>query len=431
MHRSSKLTLNYANTGKLQELKSFLSDYRQAVQQCIDYIWITPIKNIKTDTIVFDVSQDLLNLPVFLNYKDVNYTGTLSARAVCTALEQAIDIVRSQTEMRRRLLWVAAKLAAEPVKTKNIKKNIIHINKRLETALTKPTTKNIPAALSSKLIDFNTTSKHFDMFIRLSSTGRKHLKLPVNYTKRFKQRELEQWKTLKGILLFEDRVEIVQDLPTPEVKAEGEIVAVDTGISSSFTASDRQASKADNHGHTLQTITQKLSRKKKGSKSFRRAQEHRENWINWDINHNLNLEHIKQLNIEGVNLFKGQRHSRYTSHFAHSLILQKISNVAEQSKVLIKLLPSPYKSQRCSCCGFVNKANRKGKLFHCLCCKNSMDADLNAAMNGVAELCYLPFDRIRSDRLNVSGFFWKKTGCFDLLGRELTESPVSAEETTI
>ena len=432
MHRSSKLTLNYANPGKLKELKSFLIDYRIAVQQCIDYIWTTPIKNTKTDLIVFDVSQDLLELPKFLNYKDVNYSGILSARAVCSALEQAIDIVRSQTEMRRRLLFVAAKLAAEPVKTKNIKKNIIGINKRLKTvALVKPTVKNIPAALSSKLIDFDTTSKHFDMFIRLSSSGRKHLKLPVNYTKQYKKRELNQWKTLKGILLFEDRIEVVQDLPTPKVKTEGEKIAIDTGMSSCFTASDKQTSKPDNHGHTLASIATKLARKQKNSKAFRRAQAHRKNWINWDINHNLNLKHVKQINIENINLFKGQRHSRCTSHFAHSIILNKISNVAEESKVLIKLLPSPYKSQRCSSCGFVNKANRKGKIFCCLNCSNSIDADLNAALNGIAELSYLPFDRIRSDKLNISGFFWKENGCFDLLGRELTESPVSTEETAI
>jgi len=60
-----------------------------------------------------------------------------------------------------------------------------------------------------------------------------------------------------------------------------------------------------------------MSRKKKGSKSFLRTQNHRKNYINWSINQ-LNMRGIKQLNIEKLrNVRKGKRSSRFLSHWTY------------------------------------------------------------------------------------------------------------------
>ncbi len=40
-----------------------------------------------------------------------------------------------------------------------------------------------------------------------------------------------------------------------------------------------------------------------------------------------------------------------------------------------------YTSQKCSMCGYINKNNRKGSIFHCLSCNYELNADLNAARN--------------------------------------------------
>ncbi len=88
MIRSSKISLKNINKNKKNILANFLTEYRIAVQQSIDFIW-----SLKLET--FNIEKDILNLPKYLDYKQVLYIGKLSARAFCSAFEQAISIVRS------------------------------------------------------------------------------------------------------------------------------------------------------------------------------------------------------------------------------------------------------------------------------------------------------------------------------------------------
>src|SRR5258706_1823808 len=359
MIRSSKISIRHANTGKQQNLLRFLAEYRSAVQQSIDYLWKTKITY---GDQVFDISEDRLNLPKYVDYKAVQYTGLLSARAVCSAFQQAIDIVRSCTEKRRRLLWLKAKLTEESRSTQHVDAKLI------KCSLTKPTVSStLPARLSSKCIDFSTASEHFDLFIRLKSTGYQPIKLPLHFDRQIFKRIKAGWKLSGGVSVHNDYIMLSQETVTPEKKTAGKTIGIDTGITNVFTSSDGQMSAADPHGHTLATICGKLARKTKGSKAFRAAQEHRKNYINWSINQ-LNLTGVKQINLEQVNLFDGSgQGNRFVSHFAHRLISEKIGRAAEEQKVSVILQKSPYKSQRCSSCGFVHMKNRKGKKF---CCQN-------------------------------------------------------------
>ena len=43
-------------------------------------------------------------------------------------------------------------------------------------------------------------------------------------------------------------------------------------------------------------------------------------------------------------------------------------------------IPPAYTSQRCSRCGVICKSNRNGETYKCAC-GNTMDADINAAIN--------------------------------------------------
>jgi Putative transposase DNA-binding domain len=412
MIRSSKHSLKFSNPGKLNILEDFLREYRAATQLAIDFIWSN---RFEVKDKVFDISYDLLDLPLFLNYKDVNYSGNLSARAFCSAFEQAIDIVRSQIEKRKCLLFIQEKLISEG-------KSTDYIDGQLEKhRLIKPLIKNIPAELSSKCVDFSFRGEkknHFDLFIRIKSTGFSHIKLPIKLTRPFNKRK--SWKLLKGISISEDCITLRQEQETPEKKTEGRTVGADTGIKNIYTLSDGQVSNADIHGHTLESIVHKLKRKKKGSKAFKKAQDHRENHINWSINQ-INFFDIKQINLEKVNTFNGGKKSRFLSHFAHSEISDKIINLAEELGVQVKLQPCEYKSQRCSSCGFVCKDNRKGKSFCCKNCNHKMDADLNAAINNEKDLPFLNKARAKE----LVSFFWKETNSND---QELIESLMPEKE---
>jgi transposase len=206
----------------------------------------------------------------------------------------------------------------------------------------------------------------------------------------------------------------MQETNTPELRTEGKTLGADPGIVSVLTLSDGQASKPDNHGHTLSSILQKVHRKKKGSKARRRAEAHRENYINWSINQ-LNLEGVKQINLEENNTFNGANKGGFRNGWTSEAIKSKITNVAEELGVQVKLQPCTYKSQRCNQCGFVCKGNRKGKLFKCGDCGCSLDADLNGAINNEQELPALP-KWVRQEKHNLKGFFWKQDGLWDRAG---------------
>lgn len=272
----------------------------------------------------------------------------------------------------------------------------------------------MPATLSSKCIDLNFNSNHFDCFIRIKSTGFSHIKIPIIFNKPFNKRK--NWKLLGGISISENQIILSQETETPELKNKGQVVGADTGISSIAHLSDKQTSKPDNHGHTLNSILSKLSKKKKGSKAYKRIQAHRKNHINWSINQ-LNLTDIKEIKLEKINTFTGSR-NKFLSSFTHGLISDKLMMKAEESGVRITLQSCTYKSQRCSGCGIVRKANRKGKNYNCKNCGLVIDADLNSSINNSIDLPIVTWV-LRQQELNRKGFFWKEEGFFDLVGQEL------------
>ena len=176
-------------------------------------------------------------------------------------------------------------------------------------------------------------------------------------------------------------------------------------------------------GHDLHSIMQKMSRQRKGSKAFRRSQEHRRNYINWSINQ-LDLTDVKQINLEKIwNIGYRNSRSRFLSHFTNTLIRDKIEDFATLHGVHVEGQSSTYRSQRCSCCGVVRKANRKGKLYECIHCGNMMDADLNAAKNHEIQLPEIPYTLRKMNLNRGKGFLWKSDGFFDLSGRSIESLP--------
>ena len=176
---------------------------------------------------------------------------------------------------------------------------------------------------------------------------------------------------------------------------------------------------------TLNKVLDKLANKRKGSKAFKKAQDHRENHINWSVNQ-LNFN-MRRLNYEKV---KWLRHksscSRKSSHWTYKLIDRKVERRCEEEDVLLNLDDSTYMSQRCSSCGLVLKSNRKGSTYFCKNCGYEDDADFNSSHNHQQELFKLPFG-FRDLKLNIKGFFWRRDGVYGLDGEELSV-PLSKNE---
>jgi transposase len=186
----------------------------------------------------------------------------------------------------------------------------------------------------------------------------------------------------------------------------GKTIGVDIGFKNTVTTSDGFATKRNEHGQDLEDVCKKVARKKKGSKGFKRAQEHRKNFINWSVNQ-LNLDGISEVRREDIkDLRKFKRISKVMTAWTYTNIFGKLDRYCEERNVSVVKVPPAYTSQRCSACGWTRSSNREGKEFKCEKCGNALDADLNASRNLAANLRYISTgERLR--RLNRTGFFWE------------------------
>ena len=108
---------------------------------------------------------------------------------------------------------------------------------------------------------------------------------------------------------------------------------------------------------------------------------------------------------------RNRRSSRFLSHWTYPLIKQKLTSISETEGFRIVEVDSQYRSQRCSNCGWVRKANRRQKLFSCNRCNFVSDADLNASLNLRLDLFEIP-KKVRLRKLNRDGFYWNSEGLF-------------------
>ena len=421
--RSSKLSLKFSNKSKLEELNSFINEYKRVANLYLDYIWDNNISNSyakkdKIYTTKFN-NQNHLELPIRLSTVNIdnkiNLETTLTARVSQCCLNQVLSIIRGLVEKQSKQQYIVGKLRAHKQK----------INRKLRKAVRnrpgKPNLDNLKPELNINCIDFQETDNSFDAFVKLKSftneVRNKSINFPLKYHKTTNKWK-SQGKQLNSFLLSSNSIDIRFEIEK-NLKTEGEIVGADQGIKDILTLSDKQVTKkVDIHKHSLETIMNKILRKKKGSKAFSKAQTHRKNFINWSINQ-LNLNNIKEIRFEKVKRLRFKsKTSRYMSHWTYTEIKDKLISKCQEAEVLLTEQSSIYRSQRCSTCGFVCKSNRKRKVYLCKNCGTEIDADYNASLNHQQDLPDVPWS-LRKLNLNRKGFYWKPEGFFSLTGEEI------------
>jgi len=382
MIRSTKVSLKYANTGKSEELSGFREEYRKAVAFYIDILW------------------EMDEIPRLLPWEVTSSLNTwLSARACQAAAKQAGGIVRGTRKKHMQRLHVHQKLLdAKLFKKARRLQKIIDKN-----PISKPVPEHVNPELDSRFVSFDLSNEtSFDGWMTISSIGNGlKIKIPFKKTKHFNS--LEHMKMKTGVRLGSRTATIMFESDVPD--ADGDVVGVDIGMKSALTVSDGQSDIVDPHGHTLESIQARLSRKQKGSKSFKRTQRHRTNHINRMIN-SVDLDGVGVVRIEKIkDLRRGRRSSRSMSHWTYTEIFDKIQSTCEERGVRVERVDPAYTSQRCSKCGWTRKRNRRGKEFRCGACGYACDADLNASVNISLGLPAIGGKR-RRGRPNLKGFYW-------------------------
>ena len=172
--------------------------------------------------------------------------------------------------------------------------------------------------------------------------------------------------------------------------------------------------------HSYNEVCDKIARRKKGSKGFKRAQEHRKNLINQAVNLLSEIfgfeDYIAEVRLEKLRrLGEGKKKSRKLQAFNYADLRHKLDRKCHETNVKLTETSNAYRSQRCSLCGFVHKKNRLngGEKFKCIKCGYAADADYNSAKNQVANLPPI-YVNARQNRNNLSyhrlarttGFYW-------------------------
>ena len=391
--RSTNVSLKFANKNKKLALYNILREYKDIVNKFIILFW------------------ELEKIPKFASsnlYKQVE--SNLSAYITQCAAKQALGIVKGTKKKQEKRIFIHAKLLTEnKIKQARKLKQIIDSIKLSCPILNEIIPMEIGGNPTVTKINLDNKTI-FDGWIYLSNGSRKKkqiLNLPFKRTKHF-NKLYENGKIATGCRISLNKITFSFEIKNNKEKY-GKVVGIDIGYKNSISCSDGQQQNNKLNNHNLESIQKILTRKKKGSKAFFRAQLHRKNFINWSINQ-LDLSNISTVKRENIkNLRKGKRCSRLMSSWTYTDIFEKLDRYCQEQNVSVIKISPTYTSQRCSVCGWTRKKNRNGKLFKCDQCTNTLDADLNASINISLNLMQIS-TKERQLQKNKIGFYWYEIG---------------------
>jgi len=326
------MNISFANQGKLTKLDSIFLEASRVVNLFIDDLWL---------------KQDFKSK--FVSFKVDTW---LSARLQQCLGKQALEIVKSQRKKRKK---------SKPIFNSNT------IN------------------LDSRFVDIQFDNNSFDVWIKLASIGNKiSLKLPSKKHKHY--HKYANWKLKDSVRLrkYEDKyyIDFYFEKDAPEIKLQGNDIGLDCGYKKLLISSENKT-----YDVGLESVYEKIARKKQGSKNFKDALIERDNKINQSINQ-INFKELKTIVAEDLKHVKSNSKGKINKKFnnklqrwSYSKVLDRLSLICEEAGINFKKVNPAYTSQTCSACGHIDKNNRNNEKFLCLCCGYKTDADYNASVN--------------------------------------------------
>ncbi|MBB4349407.1 zinc ribbon domain-containing protein [Aliirhizobium cellulosilyticum] len=253
-------------------------------------------------------------------------------------------------------------------------------------------------------------AKSFDFWLKLQmGRGRGgSLAIPVNGYERFKQRRGERKKSFQ---IIEDRetglftVGVITDVgkafaaSTESYRLNPERnVSLDFGLTTMFATGDGDLLGRNFLGRlkaldaTISGIARHVQRsgaKPRTSVRYRRHVTRARGFITTEINRVINrliATHkptrlvLERLDFRVPGLSK--RLNRIIQNCGRSVLNTKLVAIQQEFGIESTQVVSAYTSQTCSCCGYVDKRNRRNQArFACLWCGNKIHADVNASRN--------------------------------------------------
>ena len=185
---------------------------------------------------------------------------------------------------------------------------------------------------------------------------------------------------------------------TPKIKEIKSVIGIDVGIKTLAVTSDGMTFVAPNTLKTLENKLKYYQRQQakciKGSNSFRKWKHkiavlwNKITNIRKDYLHKLSIRLVKNHdlivveNLKVKNMVKNHKLAKAISNMSWGEFFRQLEYKSEwHGKHFIKVDPKST-SQKCSCCGFVNKSlTLSDRQWECSECLSVLDRDLNAAIN--------------------------------------------------
>ena len=335
MVRKSTINLNQANIAKQNQLNDILVEYNRITNLFIDKLW--------------EQKQFSGNF-----VKDTSVSSWLSARMKQASAKQALSIVKSQRKKKKK---------------------------------SKPEFKKLTAELDYRFVKIEFDKNSFDIWLKLRSIG-KQIKLWLPSRKHTHLNSLieNNWTLKRSICLRKtDKgyfIDLYLEKHKSKIKSIGSTIGIDIGYKKLIVDSN-----GNRYGDNFQELANKISRKKQGSKAFKRALVERDCFINKTVKE-LNLDNIQTIVIENLKNVKHKSKGKIKKKFMNKLqrwsypkVISRIKLICEIIGVQVHMINPAYTSQTCSSCKNRDKLARNGEWYKCKNCGLELDSDYNAALN--------------------------------------------------
>lgn len=182
------------------------------------------------------------------------------------------------------------------------------------------------------------------------------------------------------------------DVPNT-IKLVGGVVGIDRGIYNLATTSDG----SNYSGSTIRNSQRKYLYNRrmlqsKGTRSSKRrlkSMSGREKRFSRDVNHVITKSIVSKNafvfaleDLSGIrNKRRGKVLNKWLSSWPFYQFEQFLKYKAEAIGSKVEFVDARYTSQRCSCCGHIDKHNRYKSIFKCVACGYENNADINASLN--------------------------------------------------
>lgn len=344
--RSSKCSMKFATSRKLGQVKELLVEYQRVCQFFIDLFWEWGDSPRNTQLL-----KPVLDLP----------ETWFSARLRKVAAREAVGLVCSAKSLNGG----------------------------------KPHHGGRSAHLGETVVDIQLSdSAEFDYWIKLTSLGlKKKILLPIRAHKHF-NKMLSRGDLRKSVILREDSVQFVFSIESGPKKEPNKCVGLDTGINTLASLSTGERLGTDMSAHI-----DRVRRCKHGSKGHKRASRALRQYIDEVARDTVatDVDVIVVENLTGITRNTKLRR-RLSKNIRRSIgswnvryWLSRIEQRCQDNRVAFRRVNPRNTSIICSCCGHVDRGNRKGSMFRCLKCAHEANADVQASRNILSRFLSGPY----------------------------------------